>query len=134
MVSVARDTRLIGGAAVLESRDEVSMQQYADELPQAQRYSSDQMAVYGDLLWPDTPEGKGSSYVISYGKEETYTIESMNADLRSYLGRLKGRSRCLSSSLESLRRALRLFFWFYNRRWRNYLVNPRLKGNLCLYY
>jgi hypothetical protein len=49
-VSVARDTRLIGGAAVLESRNEVSMQQYADELPLAQRYSSDQLAVYGDLL------------------------------------------------------------------------------------
>lgn len=58
----------------MESRDEVSMQAYADELPQAQRYSSDRLTVYGDLLWPDTPEGGGSRYVIWYGKEETYTI------------------------------------------------------------
>lgn len=63
---------------MLESRDEVSMQQYADDLPQAQRYSSDQLAVYNDLLWPDTPESKPSSYVISYGKEETYTIEGIS--------------------------------------------------------
>jgi len=134
VVSVARETRLIGGAQVLESREEASMQQYADELPQAQRYSSDQLAVYGDLLWPDTPEGKGSSYVISYGKEETYTIESINADLRTYLGRLKRKSRCFSRSIEALRRAIRLFVWYYNRRRRTYLANPRLKGNLCLYY
>ena len=60
------------------------MQQYADEVPQAQRYSTDQLAVYGDLLWPDTPQGEGSTYVVSYGKEQTYTIESINADLRTY--------------------------------------------------
>ena len=134
MVSVARDTRLIGGASVLESRDERSMQQYADDLPQAESYSSDQLAVYGDLLWPDTPQGEPSSYVISYGKEETYTIESINADLRTYLGRLKRRSRCFSRSIEALRRAVRLFVWFYNRRRCIYLAHPRLKGNLCLYY
>ena len=98
---MARDTRLIGGAEGLESKDEPSMQKYADELPQEQRYSSDQMAVYGDLLWPDTPQGKGSSYVISYGKEQTYTIESMNADLRTYLGRLKRRSRCFLLRMRS---------------------------------
>ena len=111
-MSVARDTRLIGGVQVLESRDEVSMQQYADELPQALRYSSDQLAVYGDLLWPDTPEGWGSSYVISYGKEETYTIESVNADLRTYLGRLKRKSRCFWRSLEYNQSDLPNVVWF----------------------
>lgn len=75
---------------MLESRDERSMQQYADELPRAQRYSSDhwQCTViccfcYGLTLRPDTPEGEGSSCVISYGNEETYTIASINADLRT---------------------------------------------------
>ena len=110
------------------------MQQYADELPQAERYSSDHLAVYNDLLWPDTPEGEPSSYVVSYGKEQTYTIEGINADLRTYLGRLKRRSRCFSRSIEALHRAVRLFVWFYNRRRRAYLANPRLKGNLCLYF
>jgi IS1 family transposase len=118
------------------------MQQYADELPQAQRYSTDQLAVYGDLLWPDTPQGEGSTYVVSYGKEQRYTIESINADLRTYapthlrtyLGRLKRRSRCFSRSIEARRRAIRLFVWYYNRRRRAYLANPHLKGNLCLYY
>jgi len=133
-VSVARDTRLIGGAQVLERRDEANMQEYADDLPRAERYSSDQFPVYADLLWPDTPQGEGSNYVVSYGKEETYTIESINADLRTYLGRLKRRSRCFSRSIEALRRAIRLFVWFYNRRRRVYLANPHLKGHLSLYY
>jgi hypothetical protein len=72
--------------------------------------------------------------VLSYGKEQTYTIEGVNADLRTYLGRLKRRSRCFSRCIEALRRAMRLFVWHYNRRQRVYLANPILKGCLPLCY
>ncbi|MDQ3703686.1 MAG: IS1 family transposase [Chloroflexota bacterium] len=116
------------------------MQQYADELPQAHRYSSDQLAVYGDLLWPDTPEGEGSSHVISYGKEQTYTIESINADLRTYLGRLKRKSRCFPRSIEALRKSVRELFVCSSgsttaegvSTWLS--LTSRVKGNLSLYY
>jgi insertion element IS1 protein InsB len=110
------------------------MQAYADELPFANRYCTDELAVYGELLWPPNPQGANSAYVVSYGKDETYTIEGVNADLRTYLGRLKRRSRCFSRCIQALRRALRLFVWYYNKRQRIYNTSPNLKGNLCLLY
>ena len=134
MVSVARESRLIVGATVMEERSWENMQEYADGLPLANRYCTDELTVYGELLWPPNPQGTNSSYVISYGKEQTYTIEGVNADLRTYLGRLKRRSRCFSRCIEALRRALRMFVWHYNRRQRLYNSNPILKGNLCLFF
>jgi IS1 family transposase len=131
---VARESRLIVGADVMEDRSWERMQAYADELPLAYHYCTDELAVYGEVLWPPNPQGGPSSYVVSYGKDETYTIEGVNADLRTYLGRLKRKSRCFSRSLHALRRALRMFVWYYNRRRRAYISNPRLKGNLCLLY
>lgn len=85
-MSVARESRLIVGAQVMEDRSWDRMQAYADELPFANRYCTDELAVYAEILWPPNPQGGPSSYVISYGKDETYTIEGMNADLRTYLG------------------------------------------------
>lgn len=119
---------------MVEERSWDNMQTHADKLPSANRYCSDELAVYGELLWPPNPQGNDSSYVISHGKDETYTIESINADLRTYLGRLKRRSRCFSRCIYALRRAIRLFVWYYNRRQRLYIAHPRLKGNLCLLF
>lgn len=118
----------------MEERSWEQMQAYADELPFADRYCTDDLAVYGEVLWPPNQQGGASSYVISYGKDETYTIEGINSDLRTYLGRLKRRSRCFSRCIRALRRALRLFVWYYNRRQRIYNAHPILKGNLCLLY
>lgn len=86
----------------MEERSWENMQSFADELPPSNRYCSDELAVYSELWWPANPEGKDSSYVISHGKDETYTIEGVNADLRTYLGRLKRKSRCFSRSLVAL--------------------------------
>lgn len=131
---VARNSRLIVGAEVVVHRDWETMQEFADELPHAERYCSDGLDVYGELLWPPNQEGKASEHVVSVGKEETHIIESVNADLRTYLGRLKRRSRCFSRCVYALKRAIRLFVWYYNRRQRAINANPRLKGNLSLLF
>jgi len=133
-VSVARESRLIVGAEVVEERSWEEMQSFAEELPASNRYCSDALSVYSELWWPSAPDGGNSSYVISHGKDETYTIEGVNADLRTYLGRLKRKSRCFSRCIAALRRAVRLFVWHYNRRQRAILANPRLKNNLCLLF
>jgi IS1 family transposase len=133
-MSVARESRLIVGAEVMQERSWENMQGFADELPPSNRYCSDELSVYGELWWPANPEGKESNYVMSHGKDETYTIEGVNADLRTYLGRLKRKSRCFSRCIMALRRAVRLFVWHYNRRQRVILANSRLKHNLCLLF
>ena len=119
---------------MVKDRSWEEMQAFAEELPPSNRYCSDELTVYSELWWPSAPDGGKSSYVVSYGKEETYTIEGVNADLRTYLGRLKRKSRCFSRCIGALRRTLRLFVWHYNRRQRAILANPRLKNNLSLLF
>jgi len=137
VVGVSRYSRLIVGAEVMWERSWENMQAMADNLPAANCYCTDDLAVYSGLIWPDCPDYEegdegNSEHIISYGKEETHTIESVNADLRTYLGRLKRRSRCFSRCINALRRAIRLFVWHYNNRQRAIAHNPHLKGNLSL--
>lgn len=98
-----------------------------DTLPRATRSTSDGHAAYQEVVWPE-----GSQHLVSIGKEETYTVESLNANLRTYLKRLARRCRCFSRSLDALRRAVRLFVYYYNQRQRLYLAHPRLRGHLPL--
>ncbi len=128
-MAVARHSRLIVGAAVMLERSWERMQSFADGLPVASWYCSDEWNMYQSLLWPDHSE-----HVISHRKEETYTIEGINADLRTYLGRLKRESRCFSRSLEALTQAVRMFVWYYNRRQRLLLTSPNLKSKLPLLF
>lgn len=129
MLAVARHSRLIVGCRVLRNLSWTAMQELVDHLPAATRYCSDGLALYGELMWPPTSE-----HLVSVGKEQTYTIESLNADLRTYLGRLKRRSRCFSRCWEALTRAVRLFVWHYNRRRRVILAHPHMRNALPLLF
>ena len=117
------------GQAVVTHRTQADLQKLVDQLPHAVRYCTDGFTNYGELVWPQE-----SQHVISHLKEETYTIESLNADLRTYLGRLARRSRCFSRSLQALREALRLFTYYYNRRQRLINAKPKYKSHLCLVF
>jgi IS1 family transposase len=128
-MAVARDTRLVVGCCVMKERTWIAMQQFVDRLPAAARYCSDGYDLYQELVWPPC-----STHVISQGKEETYTIEGLNADLRTYLGRLKRRSRCFSRCWQALTRAVRMFVWHYNRRRRLILQQPKYRNGLPLCY
>jgi len=113
----------------MQERNYTAMQEFVDRLPCAQRYCSDALAVYQELWWPDD-----SVHVISQRKEETFMIESLNADLRTYLGRLKRRSRCFSRCWEALARAIRMFTWHYNRRRQLILRQPKYRNGLTLLF
>lgn len=129
MVAVARSSGVIVGAAVEDAREWEQLQDFADGLPAAGRYCSDSYGVYQEVLWPD-----GGEHIISVGKEETHTIESINANLRTYLKRLARRSRCFSRKLERLREAVRLFVWHYNRRQRLRNAHPQFRHALTLIF
>ncbi len=89
MLAIARDSYLIVGAAVMEHRTPEAMQALADQLPPAPRYCTDGLAIYPELIYPEVGE-----HILSVGKEETHTVESSIANLRTYLGRLRRASRC----------------------------------------
>src|SRR4051812_36026290 len=128
-MAVARESRLIVGCCVMRERTWKAMQEFVDRLSEAHRYCSDGLDVYQELMWSPSSE-----HIISKRKEETYTIESMNADLRTYLGRLKRRSRCFSRCWQALARAVRMFVWHYNRRRRLILQHPKYRHGLPLCY
>ena len=120
------------GMQVLEELQWEGMQEVVDNLPQADNYCSDRSPIYPDLLWP-----QGSTHIISQAKEETHTIESLNANLRHYLKRLARRTRCFSKCFKALARSVKLFAWYYNRRQRVILANnlsPYKRSCLSLYF
>jgi len=129
VVAVARETRLIVGTWVTPVVDWVGTQLFADTLPSARRFCTDGAMVYPVIVWPEP-----GTHVLSVNKDETYTIEGVNADLRTYLGRLKRRSRCFSRSAEKLTEAVRLFVWHYNRRRRLINEQPQLRHSLPLLF
>lgn len=126
MAAVARESGLIVGAQVLEELSWEDVQGFVDTLPPAHSYCTDQSSIYPDVLWP-----QGSSHLISKAKELTHTIESFNANLRHYLKRLCRRTRAFSKCIHALRRALRLFVWYYNRRQRIALARQLSKHDRC---
>lgn len=129
-MGVCRDTGLITGCAVLEGRSQLKMQEFVDSLPPAIFYCTDGLSIYSDLVWP-----LESEHLVSVQKERTHTIESINAQLRTYLGRLKRKSRCFSRKLEALWQLVRLFVWHYNRRQRKIRSDPKKYQNrLTLYF
>ena len=89
------------------------MQAVVDQAPAA-RYFSDGFNGYPTLLYTHGP------HQVARGKSQTYSVESVNADLRHYLARLGRRSRCFSRCIEALRRAVRVFVFCHNQRqlWR----------------
>jgi IS1 family transposase len=67
----------------MKERSWRAMQEFVDRLATAQRYCSDGLDVYQELMWSPSSE-----HILSHFKEETHTIESMNADLRTYRGHI----------------------------------------------
>ena len=104
-----RATRCILGWDVVEVRTRENMQACLDQGPRAKQYYSDHFPIYGWL-----------SYFPGYhsfaGKDETYSVEAVNADLRHYLARLGRRSRCFSRCAKALKASLRIFVYYYNQR------------------
>ena len=85
------------------------MQAMLDRSPQARCYFSDEFNTYGTLVYYP-----GRHQFV--GKEETYSVEADNSELRHYLARLARKSRCFSRCIRALWRAVKLFVFCWNRR------------------
>lgn len=95
---------------MLWQRTQSDFQALIDSSPKAKQYFSDEFPLYGTLVYYP---GK---LTISDGKEDTFSVEGVNAQLRHYLARLVRRSRCFSRCPQALVRTLRLFVFCYNSR------------------
>ena len=91
-------------------RTQEAIQQMVDHAPKAKWYFSDGFDAYSRLWY------HFGRYEVSEGKNDTYSVEGDNAELRHYLARLARKSRCFSRCLEALQSALKLFVFAFNRR------------------
>jgi len=86
-----------------------NMQACLDGALGARQYYSDAFPVYSSLYY-------GAPFELRNDKQETYSVEAVNADLRHYLKRLARKSRCFSRKLQALKKHIRLFVYCYNQR------------------
>ena len=108
MTMVSRLPRQIVGFDVAFDKSPKRIQAIVDNAPEADKYYSDGWLGYVDVVYP----GKYTRNV--HNKNDTFTVEGVNADLRHYIPLLRRRSRCFPRKLETPRAVLELFVCAYN--------------------
>ena len=106
---VSRTPRQIVGFDVAYDKAPERLQKIVDQAPNAAEYATDGFLGYVDVVYP----GKHIRNVRD--KNDTYTVESINADLRHYIPILARRSRCFARTLETLFAVVNVFVEAYNK-------------------
>ena len=106
---VSREPRQILGHAVSRDKSSRTIQQMVDAAPEAEYYCTDGYSGYLDVVFP------GNHIFNIHNKNDTFTVEGVNADLRHYIPTLARRSRCFPRKLENLQAVLAVFAKAYNR-------------------
>ena len=118
MTMVSRKPRQITGFDVARDKSPERIQTMVDRAPWAKTYFSDGWSGYKDVVYP------GEYKQNFHNKNDTFTVEGVNADLRCYIPILARRSRCFARSLETLYAVVAVFVVAYNAfgmakmRWR----------------
>ena len=109
LTAVRSNPRQIAGFEVALDKSPETIQALVDKTPPAQKYSADGYLGYIDVVYP------GNFVRNARNKNDTTTVESVNADLRHYIPILARRSRCFARSIETLRAVVEVFVAAYNR-------------------
>lgn len=109
MTMVSRQPRQIVGHAVSRDKSSRTIQRMVDMAPEAEYYCTDGYNGYLDVVYP------GKHIYNIHNKNDTFTVEGVNADLRHYIPTLARRSRCFPRKLENLQAVLAVFVCAYNR-------------------
>jgi len=106
---VSREPRQIVGFAVAFDKSPERIQGIVDSAPPALKYCTDGYLGYIDVVYP------GQHVRNVHNKNDTFTVEGINADLRHYLPVLARRVRCFCRSLETLIAVVAVFVDAYNK-------------------
>ena len=105
---VSRFPRQIVGIDAAFDKSPGRIQALVDAAPPAENYATDGYLGYVDVVYP------GNHIRNVSNKNDTFTVESVNADLRHYIPILRRRSRCFPRKLETLQAVLEVFAEAYN--------------------
>jgi len=108
MTMVSRNPRQIVGFDAAFDKSPARIQAMVDGAPVAKTYATDGYSGYIDVVYP------GEHVRCVANKNDTFTVESVNADLRHYIPILARRSRCFPRSIDTLHAVLRVFVDAYN--------------------
>jgi hypothetical protein len=123
MTMVSREPRQIAAFDVAADKCSWRIQRMVDEAAWAKKYCTDGYFGYLDVVYP------GEHAYNVHNKKDTFTAESVNADLRHYIPLLRRRSKCFPRSIETLYAVVAVFAAAYNRfgrakaRWRRHNQN-----------
>jgi len=109
MTMVSREPRQIVGFAVAADKSSGRIQDIVDSVPEAQNYCTDGFGGYLDVIFP------GRHIRNVNNKNDTFTVEGINADIRHYIPVLARRSRCFCRSIDTLEAVLAVFIDAYNK-------------------
>ena len=109
MTMVSRKPRQIVGHVVSRDKTSRTIQRMVEAASDAEVYCTDGYSGYLDVVFP------GKQIFNMHNKNDTFTVEGVNADLRHYIPTLARRSRCFPRKLENLRAVLDIFVRAYNR-------------------
>jgi len=106
---ISRHPRQIVGFSVAFDKSSDRLQSIVDAAPEAEKYATDGYMGYIDLVYP------GEHIRNISNKNDTFTVEGVNADLRHYIPVLARRSRCFCRSLETLDAVVAVFIDAFNK-------------------
>jgi IS1 family transposase len=109
MTMVSRLPRQIVGFDAAFDKSPERIQAIVDSAPAAAKYCTDGWTGYIDVVYP------GRHIRNVRNKNDTFTVEGVNADLRHYIPILARRSRCFPRKLETLKTVLEVFIGAYNK-------------------
>jgi IS1 family transposase len=104
---MSREPRQFLGILASYDKSPQTIEQLVWDSPHAEQYYSDGYLGYKDVIYP------GKFTQNSCDKDDTYTVESGNADLRTFIPTLTRRSRCFPRKIENLNAALKLYAYCY---------------------
>ncbi|MDR1905659.1 MAG: hypothetical protein LBQ27_01920 [Clostridiales bacterium] len=106
---ISANPRQIVGYAVEYSKTETVFQRVVDSAPAAEVYHTDGNVTYLAVIFP------GRHNRNAFDKSDTHDVESVNADLRTYIAGLRRRSRCFFRSIETIQAVMSVFVNAYNK-------------------
>ncbi len=109
MTMVSRNPRQLVNYCVSENKDPLKIEGMVLSSPAATTYCTDGYIGYLEVSYP------GNHIYNTRNKNDTYTVESVNADLRHYIPLLRRRSRCFPRTQETLDAVMAVFTDAYNK-------------------
>ena len=101
------------------------IQNLVDSSTKADRYYSDSYSAYSEIIY----DGLHTSLK---NKSQTYTVESVNSDLRHCIPPLRRKSKCFFRSIDTMKAVFKIFVYAFNNFAAAKFISSNSKSHLFL--